>query len=274
MHRQRDEGVSEVVAEILIVALVIALAAIIAGIVFGVVVVQPKSADIPPTVGIVNNEAGQPRAISLYSRGGDTAYLDRGDGVQYALGIYVDTQEESYRADPDDDVSTFSPGQTLYVYWDDPKFRITGDLASVNTTLPPIRGTLRIVDENARLLVYKEGLATGGSVTASPTTACILGTGWIITNPNNFNVEFRLIYQPGSIVVREDEIQALTRLIVWSPYYQETGGSPHRIRVLSEPYKNQQTSVKTTSKSWCQFSDISESIPLGSPGMLMLDPYN
>lgn len=266
MHRQRDEGVSEVVAEILIVALVIALAAIIAGIVFGVVVVQPKSAYIPPTVGIVNNEAGQPRAISLYSRGGDTAYLDRGDGVQYALGIYVDTQEESYRADPDDDVSTFSPGQTLYVYWDDPVYRITDNLTDVNTTLPPIRGTLRIVDENARLLVYKEGLATGGSVTASPTTACILGTGWKMWNRDTVSHTYILKVHPSGPNIAEGTIAPKTERYVW---YSRT--TPYQ--AILTTLENGDSETKGSGVLLCQFDPYNEPGPsAASKATLQLTP--
>ena len=99
MQRQQDAGVNEVIASILMVVLVVALAIIIGSIVFGVIVIQPKSAYIPPRVEVVNYSGQQ--AISLYSRGGDPAVLDRGDGVQYALdynqGIFVTNWEPIYK---------------------------------------------------------------------------------------------------------------------------------------------------------------------------------
>ncbi len=273
MQRQQTSAVNEVIASILIVALVIALAVIIGGIVFGLIVIQPKSAYIPPEVKVVSYPNGTPQAISLYSRGGDTAYLDKGDNVQYALGVYVDRSEGSFRAMPDTGTGTFNPGQTLYVYWDDPVYRITNNSGSIGSVLPNGQLTLRIVDENAKLLVYNQGMTITGGGTAVPTPTCTLGTGWIITNPNNIDTNYRLSYQPGGIVVREGTIQASSMLIIWSSYYQETGGSPHRLRTLSGPYQNQQTSAKTTSKLWCQFTDIYETYTSGSPGMLLLDPY-
>jgi hypothetical protein len=94
-----DAGVNEVIASILMVVLVVALAIIIGSIVFGVIVIQPKSAYIPPRVEVVNYSGQQ--AISLYSRGGDPAILDRGDGVQYALGIYVENSSVASRVTPD-----------------------------------------------------------------------------------------------------------------------------------------------------------------------------
>jgi len=255
-----------VIAEILIVALVIALAAIIAGIVFGVVVIQPKSAYIPPTVGIVKDAAGQPRAISLYSRGGDTAYLDRGDGVQYALSIYVDTPEESYRADPDPDVSSLNPGQTLYIYWDDPVYRITGDLASVDTTLPPFQGTLRIVDENARLLVYKEGLATGGSVTVSPTPTCILGTGWKIWNRDTVDHTYVLRVHPSGPDIADGKILPKTERYVW---YSRT--TPYKATLTT--LENGVSETRGSGALFCQFDPYDQQGPSANPqATLQLNP--
>lgn len=171
MQRQQTSAVNEVIASILIVALVIALAVIIGGIVFGLIVIQPKSAYIPPEVKVVSYTNGTPQAISLYSRGGDTAYLDKGDNVQYALGVYVDRSEGSFRAKVEDDAGTFNPGQTLYLYYSTSGYRITDDLTGKQVLpLPAGSMTLRIVDENAKLLVYKEGMGIGGTGTFIPTT--------------------------------------------------------------------------------------------------------
>lgn len=273
MQRQPNSAVNEVIASILIVVLVISLAVIIGGIVFGLIVIQPKSAYIPPEVKVVNNLEGKPQAISLYSRGGDMAVLDKNGGSNYALGIYIDTPSLSYTAIPDNGVRTFNPGQTLYIYWDDPDYRITENLSSITSILPNKQLTLRIVDENAKLLVYNQGMTISGGGTVVPTATCTpVGTGWVITNPNTIDIHYSLSYQPGNIVVKEGTIQASSKLIIWSPYYQETGGSPHRLRTLSGPNQGQ-TSAKTTSKLWCQFTDKYETYSSGSPGMLLLDPY-
>lgn len=273
MQSRKDAGVNEVIASILMVALVIVLAIIIGSIVFGVIVIQPKSAYIPPRVEVVNYSGQQ--AISLYSRGGDPAVLDKGDGVQYALGIYVENSSVSSRVTPDTGVGTFGPGQTLYIYYSGGKYRATDNLTGkIFEQLPPGPLTLRLVDENARLLVYKEGIGIGGegTVTVSPTPTCTLGTGWIITNPNSFSVNYRLTYVPGGNMVREGTIQEFTKLYVWSQYYQESGGSPHRLRTLSGPYQGQTPAI-TTNKLWCQFSDQTQSFSTGSPGELILEAY-
>lgn len=177
MQKRKDAGVNEVIASILMVILVVILAIIIGSIVLGVIVLQPKSAFIPPRVEVVNS-SGQ-EAISLYSRGGDPAILDKGDGVQYALGIYVGTQAGSFRATPDAGVTTFGPGQTLYVYNTSAGFRVTDNLSGKNLApFPPGPLTLMLVDENAKLLVYKEGIGTGGggSPVTSPTPSPPCGT--------------------------------------------------------------------------------------------------
>ncbi|MCU0633189.1 MAG: type IV pilin [Methanolinea sp.] len=192
MNRQQDAGVNEVIASILMVALVIVLAIIIGSIVFGVIVLQPKSAYIPPRVEVVNvsGVGGQQQVISLYSRGGDQAFLQKGDGVQYALGIYVETGSASYRVTPDPGVETFSPGQTLFIYNSSSGFRATDNMTGkALTPLPPGSLTLRLVDENAKLLVYKEGLAIGGGGTVSPTItpipACGTISGKVYNDQNN-----------------------------------------------------------------------------------------
>ncbi|HQK56263.1 MAG TPA: SdrD B-like domain-containing protein [Methanolinea sp.] len=188
MQRKRDAGVNEVIASILIVALVIALAIIIGSIVFGVIVIQPKSAYIPPRVEVVNYSGQQ--AISLSSRGGDPAVLDKGDGVQYALGIYVENSSVSSRVTPDAGVGTFGPGQTLYIYYHNGEYRVTDNLTGkVFGQLPPGPLTLRLVDENARLLVYKEGIGLGGSagpIIPPPIPSCGTITG-IVYNDLNGN---------------------------------------------------------------------------------------
>ncbi len=204
MQSRKDAGVNEVIASILMVALVIVLAIIIGSIVFGVIVIQPKSAYIPPRVEVVNYSGQQ--AISLYSRGGDPAVLDKGDGVQYALGIYVENSSVSSRVTPDTGVGTFGPGQTLYIYYSGGKYRATDNLTGkIFEQLPPGPLTLRLVDENARLLVYKEGigLGTGGGAGPVPQPLCGNITGRVFNVQGNaglsgFTVWFRYRSNQGN----------------------------------------------------------------------------
>jgi len=97
-----------------------------------------------------------------------------------------------------------------------------------------------------------------------------LGTGWIIINPNSNSVDYRLIFQPGTIEVRTGTIPGNTKLFVWSQYYQEQGGSPHRLLTLSGQFQGQ-TSAETTHQGICQFPDRTESYTSGSPGKLILE---
>lgn len=89
MHRSGEEGVNEVLATILLVVLVVALAAVILSIALGWVVLQPKSAYIPPGVEVL--DVGGEEVISLTSKGGDPAVLTPGNIGLYSLAIYLDT---------------------------------------------------------------------------------------------------------------------------------------------------------------------------------------
>jgi len=204
MQRKPDKGVNEVIASILMVALVIALVIIIGSIVFGVIVIQPKSAYIPPRVEVVNYSGQQ--AISLSSRGGAPAVLAKGAGVEYALGIYVENSSMSSRATPDTGVKTFGPGQTLYIYYRNGEYRVTDNLTGkIFDQLPPGPLTLRLVDENARLLVYKEGLGVGteGGAGLEPPLLCGNITGRVFNVQDNaglsgFTVWFRYRSNQGN----------------------------------------------------------------------------
>ncbi len=217
MQRHRDSAVNEVIASILIVALVIALAVIIGGIVFGLIVIQPKSAYIPPEVKVVSNTAGQPQAISLYSRGGDTAYLDKGDNVQYALGVYVDRSEGSFRAKVEDGAGIFNPGQTLYLYYSSSGYRITDNLTATSLLpLPAGSMTLRIVDENARLLVYNQGMTISGGATVAPTPTCTpVGTAWRIRNKENTAYQYTLKVIPTGEIISQGTIRPKKIIHIW-----------------------------------------------------------
>lgn len=258
MQRQQTSAVNEVIASILIVALVIALAVIIGGIVFGLIVIQPKSAYIPPEVKVVSYTNGTLQAISLYSRGGDTAYLDKGDNVQYALGVYVDRSEGSFRAVPDTGAGTFNPGQTLYVYWDNPVYRITDNLGSIGSVLPNGQLTLRIVDENAKLLVYNQGMTISGGGTVSPTPTCTLGTGWRIWNQDTITHTYILKVEPGGQVLSPaSSIPAKTWRYVWFNVMP-----PYQANLTT--IETAESEVRGSGSALCVFPNKDESKPGGS----------
>jgi len=77
----------------------------------------------------------------------------------------------------------------LYIYYHNGEYRVTDNLTGkIFDQLPPGPLTLRLVDENARLLVYKEGLGvgTGGGAGLEPQPVCGTITG-IVYNDLNGN---------------------------------------------------------------------------------------
>lgn len=255
MQRQHTSAVNEVIASILIVALVIILAVIIGGIVFGLIVIQPKSAYIPPEVKVVSYPNGTPQAISLYSRGGDMAVLDSKGGANYALGIYVDTPTLSYAAIPDGGVRTFNPGQTLFIYWNGSAYRITDNLEIIGSVLPNGQLILRIVDENAKLLVYNQGMTISGGMTASPTPTCNLGTYWRIRNQYNADLHYRLEIDPGGLVISQGPIPKKKEIHLWYAML-----SPYKAK-LTTTESGRSSGSKNAGPPTCQFTTYQQDSP-------------
>lgn len=222
MHQPGEEGVNEVLATILLVLLVVALAAVILSIALGWVVLQPKSAYTPPGVKVL--DVGGEEVISLTSKGGDPAVLWPGRSGEYSLSIHLDSPGESVPVIPGEGVETFYPGQTLYIYNDGTALRAGYNLPEgALSPLPSGPVTLRIVDENAKLLVYREGLALGGG-TVSPTPTCTLGTGWEIRNKRGDSPFEYTLYVQGSSgeIISQGVIGPAKVIRVWytkqSPY--------------------------------------------------------
>jgi len=256
MQRHRDSAVNEVIASILIVALVIALAVIIGGIVFGLIVIQPKSAYIPPEVKVVSYTNGTPQAISLYSRGGDMAVLDSKGGANYALGIYVDTPTLSYTAVPDAGVRTFNPGQTLYLYYSTSGYRITDDLTGKQVLpLPGGSMTLRIVDENAKLLVYNQGMTISGGGTVSPTPTCTMGTSWVIRNKYNADLHYRLEIDPSGLVISQGPIPKKMEIHLWYAMLP-----PYKAKLITTE-SGMSSGSEYAGPSTCQFTTYQQNFP-------------
>lgn len=215
MKRQCEYGVSEVIATILLVALVVILSAVIGSIVFGFIELQPKSAYIPPEMKIIS--VNNTQAISIYSKGGDPAVLWPGKTGAYALAVYLDTPTGSFQAVPDSGVETFNPGQTLFIYNSSSGIHAAYNLTG-KTLLPLPSGSvnLRIVDENAKLLVYKQGFTIGaaGTVTVTPTPTCTLGTGWEIINKENQAYNYTLRDNSG-IIISQGVVNPKKVINVW-----------------------------------------------------------
>jgi len=158
-----ESGINEVIGTILIICLLVALAVIIGGLVMGFIVIPPKSAYIPPRIEVVDYAGSQ--AISLYSQGGDPAALDPGQEGPYVLEIYLDTDRGTFRVVPDQDVTTWNPGQTLYIYYNKTlsEYRAGGNVPEYRADpCPDTTVLLRVVDQRARLLVFEEKVTLAG----------------------------------------------------------------------------------------------------------------
>ncbi|MEM2123880.1 MAG: type IV pilin [Methanolinea sp.] len=271
MEREGDAGIDEVIGTVLLVVLVIALVAIIGGIVFGYITLQPKSAYIPPRVAVVDYAGG--KAISLYSRGGDPAVLDPSQEGRYVLGFYLDTGRGTFKAVPDTGVATWNPGETIYIYYDafDDVYRIGSQVPdSLPAPIPDESLYLRVVDERAKLLVLKEGIAGigGGTVTptTTPTTPCTLGTGWRIWNRDTVAHTYILRVFPTGPVISSGSIPAKTQRFVW---YSQTAPYKGNLTTL----ENGQSEVRGSGNMVCQFNTYDQPGPsAASQPTLQLNP--
>jgi len=214
-YRSREWGINEVIGTILMVVLLIALAVIIGGIVMGYIVIQPKSAYIPPRIEVVDYAGSQ--AISLYSRGGDAAVLDPAQEGRYVLGIYLDTPRGTFSVVPDSGVTTWNPGETRYIYYNATlnEYRAGGTVPDYGADpIPDAEILLRVVDLRAQLLVLKEGIAVYGggtpvtipTPTATPPPACGTISGRVYNITDN---------------------TGLSGITVQYRYRKDQGGSPY-----------------------------------------------
>lgn len=161
------DGISEIVSSVLIIILVIALAAVMAALFFGVLDLTGKSAFIAPNLEMQN--IGGKNVIVMENRAGDTAFLNVTGQRQYEMGAYVDTASGSVRATPVGSEDAFSPGSRLYLYDSTGGYRISGSLADISgsevrsITACPV--AVRLVDENANILIITRSLPCSGSPT-------------------------------------------------------------------------------------------------------------
>jgi hypothetical protein len=256
--RDTQEGMSEVVGTILIIVLVIAVAVIMASQFLGFFNLLGKSAYIAPEVKVVNVSGVQ--AISLYSRGGDVASLNTSGQAAYELGLYVDTPESSDKVVYGPGLAYFGPGDTLYIYRTPAGYVATADLTGVTGTLPMPSGqlSLRLVDETAHILIANVGIGETGTgtgtatVTSTPTT-CVVGSGWIIQNPESTQLSYELRNaQPGNhYLISSGVVPADTDLTIW---YE---GFPNNVELnWTGNTGNNPTIGLGTGNRWCRFANF------------------
>ena len=86
---KRDHGISENISVILIIAMVVILAFVVALSLMGFNIFQQKSAYISADINKQTLSSGK-EVISVFNRGGDTAYLNADSQPQYQMSVYVD----------------------------------------------------------------------------------------------------------------------------------------------------------------------------------------
>ena len=163
---KNNHAVSEIIGSVLLIILVITLAAVVTSLFFGFVNLTTKPALI--AVDMAKTTSSGKEVISVFSRGGDTGYLNAPAESSYPIGIYVnDTTIGSYRIQPPSGVNAFSPGTMLLVFYNSSTgYAITSNttvLASADPSLPGSLTSVRLVDERSKFLIAKWDGSTGGA---------------------------------------------------------------------------------------------------------------
>ncbi len=168
---KRDHGISENISVILIIAMVVILAIIVAVSLMGFNILQQKSAYISADINKQTLSSGK-EVISVFNRGGDTAYLNAAGQPQYQMSVYVDdTTMGSVQVQPTSGVDKFSPGSMFFIYYNSSSgYDITdnpANLGAADQSLPGSLTGVRLVDGNSNVLIAKWGGSTGGNQTLS-----------------------------------------------------------------------------------------------------------
>ena len=157
---KNERALSENVSVILIILLVLVLAIVAAASLFGLTIFQQKSAFIAPNFS--HQAVAGKEAVSIFNRGGDTAYLNTSTPQLYPLGIYADTTFGIFRVLPLAGVDKFSPGTTFYLFYNSTTglFNLTdtpGGLTNATPQFPNGVTGVHLVDERAHLLIAQYG---------------------------------------------------------------------------------------------------------------------
>jgi hypothetical protein len=195
--KSNDGGASEVLDETLIIAMGIICAAVTMVLIFGVVPNIQKTAYVVPQFGIKNVSGGS--VIYVFDRAGDTVYFNATPLAFHKATLYVDTSVGSFTAVPASGLSTFRPGDVVYLYFTGSGFIVTRDLTGISiTNLPAGQVSVRMVDSTSGVLISQEIVIKGATTTTpSPTTTVTTTTPTTTATPvpvplaANFNwVEF------------------------------------------------------------------------------------
>ena len=246
-----EHALSEMVATALIIVLVVMLVAIIAAFLSGFINLTQKSAFIAPNIG-TQSISGK-NVIALFNRGGDTAYLNMTGLGQYKMSVWIDNASGSYRALPLPGVNAFSPGTTLYVYYNRTGstwgFNITNkntDIASATAQpVPPGAIRIRLIDEQSHFLIANWSTAESGSpyplATVTGRTNATGYRGWplieSITGTNFFSGSTSKLNRTGSpdIPATTCTYVSSTRLICTYDLLGKTASPPNYNIVVTNP---------------------------------------
>jgi len=168
---KRDHGISETISVILIIAMVVILAFVVALSLMGFNFFQQKSAYISADINKQTLSSGK-EVISVFNRGGDTAYMNATGQQQYQMSVYVDdTTMGSVQVQPTSGVDKFSPGSTFFIYYNSSSgYDITdnpANLGAADQSLPGSLTGVRLVDGRSEILIAEWGGSTGGNQTLS-----------------------------------------------------------------------------------------------------------
>jgi hypothetical protein len=184
---QSERALSETVSVILIIVMILILALVVAALIFGRVPLQQKSAFIVSES--ANPTLSNKVVLTLFHRAGDEFYLNKSLSGMHELGIYIDNSTNSSRAQPVVGLNVVKPGTTLYIYYNASKnvYRITTNSATLATneaqSMTVCPRTLRLVDEEAKLLINKSAffcIPTGPAPTVTSMNATTGYRGWPI----------------------------------------------------------------------------------------------
>jgi len=169
--KRRDAGISELIDEFLLIGLLLAIAIIILGIFFGFFGFLQKSAYVVPDFSL-KNVSGRP-VIAVFHRAGDPVYFTNTTNNSFQAGFFMDTVKGTYPVKTAPSLSSFVPGQTVYIYYTGSGFAAATNLSGITfSSLPSGILNLRLVDLNTHVLIAQMNATAGaGGITTTATTA-------------------------------------------------------------------------------------------------------
>lgn len=172
---RRNAGVSELTDEFLLIGLILAIAIIILAISFGLFGFLQKSAYMVPDFSFKNVSGHS--VIAVFHRAGDPVYFADTANDSFQAGFYVDTITGTYPVKPVSSLTSFGPGQTIYIYYTGSGFAAATNLSGVTfPSLPPGILNLRLVDLKTHVLVAQMNATVGATGIGTAATANITTT--------------------------------------------------------------------------------------------------